>query len=174
MQTQQITGVDTHINQVQFTMTKQQEPGKKKEEALREKYMELQMIFQHMKQVKEQYQQAEQQLSELNTVQESLRQLKETKNGTELLVPLSGGLFAKAALLDSAKVIVNVGASVSVEKTIDDTITLIGSQVNDIAEIHEKLHHQLEFLQSKTSELEEGFKKLAEDHKNSGKNIGEE
>ena len=132
----------------------------KKEKMLREKYMQLQMLLQQMKKAREQQEIFDQQVTELESVKESLDELKTVKRGTEILTPISGGMFIKAELKDTEKVIVNVGASVSVEKTIDEAAMLIQEQITEIKKYREQLHQQIHVVQEQTELLEKEFKRI--------------
>ena len=95
---------------------------------------------------------------------ESMEGLKQSK---EVLVPLGGGVFVRAVVEDRDKVIVNVGADVFVEKSIDETIedlkgsseelnraeSRIKEQIAKTLAVVEKLQKELE---SKVSVMEKG------------------
>jgi len=85
---------------------------------LNEKYLEMQILDQQLKQVNQQLLNLDNQTLELQRIEENLGDLKETKNGTELLVALGGGIFSRAELKDNKTVLMNVGANVVIEKDI--------------------------------------------------------
>ena len=90
-------------------------------EELQEKYIELQMIEQQMKQIQKQAQLVDSQMNELAVAHQALDDIKKTKPGTKILVPISNGIFAKAEIKDNEDLIVNVGANVIVNKDFEST-----------------------------------------------------
>src|SRR3989338_2449099 len=89
---------------------------KDKQKEMQEKYIELQLLDQQIKQMQKQIQLVEQQVMELSSVKQSLDEIKNIEKGTEVLAPLSSGIFAKAEIKDIDKLLVNVGADVVIEK----------------------------------------------------------
>ena len=57
--------------------------------------------------------------TELKSTITALDALKENKSGTEILVPLGSNSFIRAELKDTEKVLIGVGANISLEKTTD-------------------------------------------------------
>ncbi len=89
-------------------------PDKKQ---IQEKYMQMQLIEQQMQQIQKQLQLLENQLQELNLTLQALDDLKNTKPGTDILVPIASGIFFKAELKDNEELALNVGADTVVKKS---------------------------------------------------------
>ena len=53
--------------------------------------------------------------------EQALDDLKTTKTGTEILVPMASGIFIKAELKDNKELAINVGADTVVKKNIEET-----------------------------------------------------
>ena len=83
------------------------------------------------------------------------------KQGTEILVPLSSGIYTKAEIKDSKNVIVNVGSNVTTVKDIDSTKKLIEAQIEDVKNLHERLVNELQNNTSKAVILEEQINNIA-------------
>nr|MBT4247406.1 prefoldin subunit alpha [Candidatus Woesearchaeota archaeon] len=66
-----------------------------------------------------------QQSEELEISKNALVELTKTETGTEILAPLSNGIFIKSNLVDNKKVIVNVGSNTTVERTIPEAVALL-------------------------------------------------
>src|SRR3989344_2299124 len=96
---------------------------------IQQKYLELQIANQQIKQLRQHIQQFEEQLSELLLLDQGIDSLSETKIGTEMLVPLSSGIFVKVELKDNKILAVNVGSGTVVKKSISDTKGLIKKQI---------------------------------------------
>ena len=131
------------------------------EKKLQEKYMEMKMLEEQMKEIHKQAQVVEQQLVELTTTTQSLEDFKKTNKGDEILVPISSGIFAKTGLKDNKEFLVNVGADTIVKKDIDSTKKLIEKQAEEMRELHAKVNMQMQRLALHASSIEKELKELA-------------
>ncbi|HLD39683.1 MAG TPA: prefoldin subunit alpha [Candidatus Nanoarchaeia archaeon] len=99
-----------------------------------DRYRQLQMIQQQAEQIAEYVQKLQMQLQEIDNSLEALQELKNTAINTEILAPVANGIFLKASLQDNQKLVVNVGAEVTVEKTIPEVINLLQEQKEKITQ----------------------------------------
>jgi prefoldin alpha subunit len=120
-----------------------------------EKYMELQILEQQMKQLQQNLQTIEQQVTEIALIKKSLDDFSELNEKTEALVPLANGIFAKAEIKNNKELLVNVGSDVVVSKTIPETKELLENQGNEIEKIRnqlmedfENVYSRIEYIQS--------------------------
>lgn len=132
---------------------------------MQKKYLELQLIDHQIKQIQKQIEMIESQLVELESVSQSLDEMGTVEPGTEILVPISGGVFVKAELKDNKELIVNVGAGTSVTKTIPETLKMIAVQTNEIVKAREELLVQLQIIVSKARKIQEELEKMQEEGK---------
>lgn len=124
-----------------------EEAGDKKELGqLQQHYLKLQMIDQQMRQIQESLIQLDRQLAELEYIEQSLDELRNVKNNSEILVPISSGIFAKAELKNNNELIVNIGGSVTAEKDVDATKRMISDQMSEAAKLGRELEIQLKNL----------------------------
>lgn len=121
---------------------------------LQQKYMEVHMLTQQIKQIQNQLQTIDSQLEELDNTVENVENLKDTKEGTELFVSISPGIFAKAKIADTKNLLLNVGAGTGIEKSIPDTVALIRDQIKEISGYRQRMVHQLELMTTRSAELE--------------------
>jgi len=135
-----------------------QEALKKK---LEERYMALKMIDQQFKQTQKQIQLIEQQAGELDSTKEALDDLKNVKEGTEILVPIANGVFAKATINSPNKLIVNVGAGASVTKGLDDIKKIVESQADELHKLGEELSEQMQMLAAQAQAIETEMESLS-------------
>ena len=135
---------------------------KNAEQEMQRKYMEYQILQQHAKQFQEQLEKFETQLVELHNVKQHLDDLNAAKKGTELLVPLTNGIFVKASLQETDNLIVNVGSSVAVKKTISETKQLLQNQIVEIESYKAKLLENLTMLMSQAQRIEKELSVFAE------------
>jgi len=104
------------------------------EKKVEEKYVQLQMLQQQVEQITEYLERLQTQQKELDNSIEALAELQKTRINTEILAPLANGIFLKAELKDNQNLVVNVGAEVTVEKTIPEVISLLQEQKEKISE----------------------------------------
>ncbi len=82
-------------------------------------------------------------ISELRLAQGSLRDLKGIESGNPLLVPVGGGVFMDAQLGDISKVVVGVGAGVSVEMEYEEAVEDIGERLQEMEQAQGSVQQQL-------------------------------
>jgi prefoldin alpha subunit len=100
-----------------------------------EKYFELQMLDQQMKQLQQHAQQVDEKIQELQQLIEHLHSLEHVKDDTEILAPISAGIFAKANIQNTKKLLVNVGTGINVEKDIPSIIEIIKDQIKQMENV---------------------------------------
>jgi prefoldin alpha subunit len=108
-------------------------------EELQKLYLEYKTLEQQTSQIEQQLQTVEQQLQEAENIKGSLDDLKEVKQGSELLVPVSSGIFMKAKISSKDKVIVNVGSDVLVGKGLDGAKQLMDKQKKEIENVRDSM-----------------------------------
>ena len=124
------------------------------------KYIEIQILEQQIKQIQKNLEILNQQIFELNMISNSLTEIKKTKIGQELLIPLGSGIFIKTELKDNNEILTNVGSDVVVSKTNAETKTFIKSQTEFVTEIITKIEQELHLSISKYEELKEDLQEL--------------
>jgi len=125
------------------------------------KYMELQMLDQQIKQIQKNSELIENQIEELHLVIQALDDLSKAEVGSDVLVPLSGGVFVKAKLEDNKNLLINVGAGVSAKKTIPETKELIEKQIKEIEKAKIELVGELQNFAKKAQTIQEELQKAA-------------
>jgi len=131
-----------------------------KEKQAQEMYMEYQVLDQRIKQLQKQLELIMQQIMEANSTSRSLEDFKGIKEGTEILVPLTSGIFARASLKDSSELLVNVGAGTVVAKDISSAKKLISGQVEEMQKVQQKMSDDLEKMMEKAGQLETELQKI--------------
>ncbi len=84
------------------------------------KLMELEMLKQQMGQLERQGQEANAKLMDVSAALQSLEDLGKADDKTEAFVPIGSGIFTKATLDGSGKVVVNVGSNIALEKPVSE------------------------------------------------------
>ena len=72
-----------------------------KKEKTTQGYMQLQMITDQLNQLHEQFRMVDNQLAELENIKNSVDELQDIKTGSEMLAPISNGIFVKSKLQDN-------------------------------------------------------------------------
>jgi|TARA_Y100000310_G_scaffold130175_1_gene129361 prefoldin alpha subunit len=132
-----------------------------KEENLQKLYLEFQMLDQQIKQLEKQSAALNNQLMELMVTNQSMDDMKKTDKKTEILVPLSHGIYTKAELKYNKSFIVNVGANTALVKDVDSTKKMIEDQITKIKKLQENLVNQLQNQTMKAASLEQEINKIA-------------
>lgn len=131
------------------------------EEKIQKLYIEFQMLSNTIKQLEKQSTLLENQLIELISTNQSLEDMKKVKPGTEILAPLSSGIYVKAQLKDGNNFIVNVGSSVALNKDIVSTKKIIEEQILEIRKMQENFAGELQGNADKAASIEKEMKKIA-------------
>ena len=115
---------------------------------------QMQEMKQNLQQMQQQLQLLEHQLLELDQVKDTIVEMKKSEKGQEILVPLGAGVFTKATVKDNEKIIMNVGSSVAVDKTLSEAEELVLKQIEELQKIQEQMNkefagvsQQMQFLQ---------------------------
>ncbi|MBU4242512.1 MAG: prefoldin subunit alpha [Nanoarchaeota archaeon] len=104
-------------------------------EDLQQKYLEYQQLTNQLNYGQQQILQLEKQYMELDTLNNALEDVKNTKEGTEIIASLGSGLYIKTSLKSNSKIIMHVGANTNVTKTPDDAKKVIEDQMEQLKKI---------------------------------------
>ena len=127
------------------------------EEESQRKYLEYQFLMQHTQQLGQQIQQIRSHLTELESLNENISEMGNTKENDEILIPLGSGIFTKGKLSKDKNVIMNVGSDVLVTKSIPDAKKLIEEQADELKKFVVDLENQLSLLTSNMRIMEENI-----------------
>ena len=124
-----------------------------KEENQQQKYLQLQMLQQQIEQISQNAELMNQQLTEIEDSQEALKQLQETPEGNEILTPIANGIFIEAAIKNTEKLTINVGADVAIEKTAPEVITMLDGHKEELRKNLVEINTVLESLSEQATEI---------------------
>ena len=88
-------------------------------------------------------------LSEMLIASSTLEGIKNTPKGTEALIPVGAGSFIRVELADSEKIVMGVGAGVSLEKSVNDSIESLKNRQDDLEKLRTSLQQQLSQIASR-------------------------
>lgn len=134
-----------------------------KEKTPQKLYIQLQILEQNIKQLQQQITYLNAQIIDMLSTKQGIEDLKSVEAGTDILVQINSGVYAKAKLSDNKTLIVNVGSNTSVEKDISETKKLIEKQIDEMKKLHEQSIQELQQLTSHSARIENELKSLTED-----------
>ena len=134
-----------------------------KEQKAKEMYMEYQALDQRIKQLQKQLELITQQIMEATSTSQSIEEFRNAKAGSEIFVPLTSGIFAKATLKDTSELLVNVGAGTVVAKDISSAKKLIVSQIDEMQKVQKRMADELEKMMGHAGQLEMQLQKMVSD-----------
>jgi prefoldin alpha subunit len=123
-------------------------------EQLQHKYMEFQMLQQQLQQVAQQMHALDSQANEMDLVEQALEDFSKSKEESEAFVTLTPGLFVKAKITNTEKVLLNVGSGAVVEKTIPAAKEVIKEQGTELRKLKEELNEQMAKLNEHAEKLQ--------------------
>jgi prefoldin alpha subunit len=114
-----------------------------KENQLRQLVTEMRMMEGTVNTLQQRLQVVLASVSELRLAKQSLGDLKDIESGSNLLVPVGGAAFIKASLGDIDKVVVGIGADVSLEMEYDDAIKDVDERLQEMEKAQNSIEQQL-------------------------------
>lgn len=130
------------------------------EQQTQEKYLELQYMQEELQNLRSQFQVYDQQSQEIVIIVKALEDLKTSKVGSEVFVPIASGIYSKAKLTDNNTLLVNIGSKVVVEKTPDETIKLLLEQQKKLIEIKQKMNASIQAITHQAMHVQEDLNTL--------------
>jgi len=114
-----------------------------KENQLRQLVTEMRMMEGTVNTLQQRLQVVLASVSELRLAKQSLGDLKDIKSGSNLLVPVGGAAFINANLGDVDKVVVGIGADVSLEMEYDDAVKDVDERLQEMEKAQTSIEQQL-------------------------------
>ena len=121
------------------------------------------MFEQQIQQLQQQLQAIEQTITEMNSLNFGLDDLKGSK-GKEILAPIGRGVFTKTKL-DSEKLIVDIGGKNFVEKSISETKEIIKEQIGKLENAKKEIENSTEEINKELTKLMLEVQKGEKEHK---------
>ena len=102
------------------------------EEELRKLSVELRLLEQTAETLQQRISMMNAAIADLTYANMTLDGIKEEKDGAELLVPIGSSSYIKVKLANVDKVIVGMGAGVSIEKTLPEAKTIVNERLTEL------------------------------------------
>jgi prefoldin alpha subunit len=104
----------------------------KEEEELRRLSVEMRFLEQTAETLQQRISMVNAAMTDLSYANMAMEDLEKEKENAELLVPIGGSSYIKAKLTSHEKVIVGMGANVSIEKTLPEAKVLIKERLEEL------------------------------------------
>jgi prefoldin alpha subunit len=100
-------------------------------------------------------------LADLRVAQESLKALGETEEGSPILIPMGGGTLVNAQLGDTSKVIIDIGAEVSIDMPLENAQNNVAGRLEDVEKTSSSVEQQLQQILAQMEVHREGINRLS-------------
>ena len=104
----------------------------KTDEELRKLSLEMRYLEQTAETLQQRISMVNAAISDLTYANLALDGIEKEKENAELLVPIGGGAYVKVKLEDTNKIIVGMGAGVSIEKTLPEAKTTLKERLDEL------------------------------------------
>lgn len=124
----------------------------KEEEELRRLSAELRYFEQTADAMQQRLNMMNAAMTDLTYANMTLEELAQEKEGAELLIPIGGSGYIKAKLAGTDKIIVGLGAGVSVEKTLPEAKTIVKERLDEMEKTQASAQQQLSQVAERISQ----------------------
>ncbi len=139
----------------------------KSEEELRKLTVELRFLEQTAETIQSRLNMINAVITDLTYSSMTLEDLEKEEENAELLVPVGGSSYVKARLGNTDKLIVGIGAGVSVEKTLPETREVVKKRLEDLdkakmslqqqfSQVVDRINEDRAKLEAQVAEMREG------------------
>jgi prefoldin alpha subunit len=132
----------------------------KNEEEIRKLSVELRLLEQTAETLQSRIQMVNTVIADLTYSNMTLEGIEKEKENSELLVPIGGSSYIKAKLANTDKVIVGMGAGVSVEKTLPEAKEIVKKRLDDLGKSRLSLQQQFTEVAEKINTDRQRFERL--------------
>ncbi len=133
----------------------------KVEEELRKLSVEMRILEQTAETLQSRINMVNAAITDLTYASKTLEGLEKEKEKSELLIPIGGSSYIRAKLENPDKVIVGMGAGVSVEKTMQEAKEILKKRMDDLEKARASLQQQFSQVATRMNQDKERFDVLA-------------
>jgi prefoldin alpha subunit len=132
----------------------------KSEQELRKLIVEMRILEQTADTIQARLNMVNAVLTDLSLATMALETLEKEKADTELLVPVGGNSYVQAKLGSTDRIIVGIGAGVSIERTLPEAKEIIKKRLEDVDKNRITLQQQFNQVAQKMNEDRETYEAL--------------
>lgn len=122
------------------------------EEELRKAITELRSFESLMEELRSRYQIIIASINDLQVSKSALEDISKAGEGVELFIDIGGGIYGKAVLKDTNRLLVNAGSGILIERSLEDAFKLVEKRLNDLNNARGSVESQISTLQAKIEE----------------------
>jgi prefoldin alpha subunit len=90
----------------------------------------------------------------------TIEKINETKKGTEILVPIGGGVFTYASAKETSKLLTDIGAGIIIEKNPEETLKIIDKRIENLQQTQETISKMSQQIQNEINKISEKAQKM--------------
>jgi prefoldin alpha subunit len=139
----------------------------KDEEEVRKLSMQLRYFEQTAENLQQRLSMLNAALTDLSYANMTLESIEKEKENAEMLVPIGGSSYVSVKLADTNKVVIGLGAGVSIEKTVPEAKTIVKERLDELektriqaqqqlSQIAERINQDRQRMESLLSGIREG------------------
>jgi prefoldin alpha subunit len=137
------------------------------EEEVRKLSMQLRYFEQTAENLQQRLSMLNAALTDLSYANMTLESIEKEKENAEMLVPIGGSSYVSVKLADTNKVVIGLGAGVSIEKTVPEAKTIVKERLDELektriqaqqqlSQIAERINQDRQRMESLLSGIREG------------------
>ncbi|MCS7140446.1 MAG: prefoldin subunit alpha [Candidatus Nezhaarchaeota archaeon] len=101
-------------------------------------------------------------ITEMESTIQAIDELSKITEEVETFFMLGTNAYARGKIIDTKKILVNIGANVLVEKSLEDAKKFFESRIDSLRRVIAETQQQLASIASRLSKLEPELRKIAE------------
>jgi len=117
-----------------------------KQKAAQEKAMMYQIMQAQLQELSNQSDALEARMAELEAAENTLKEVNDSKEGSEMLLPLGGGCYGHGTLSKKEKFMVEIGAGFTAERTLSEAMNIIKNKKIEVEDVGKKLKTEIEHI----------------------------
>ncbi|MCX8194349.1 MAG: prefoldin subunit alpha [Candidatus Pacearchaeota archaeon] len=131
-------------------------------EELQKKALQITALDSRLQELKQHLELLEKQINELQATLMALDEIKKTELESEMLAPISPGVFVKASFKENKDIIINIGAKIFCKKNVEEAKKFIQQKLDKSLDVYNKIAIETNFIIENLASLEKEFRKLQE------------
>lgn len=131
-----------------------------KDEELNRYMVQIEQYKEQMNQLEMQFQYLNAAFADYNRAKITLENLTKADAGSEVLLPIGGGVFIGATAKDTSTVLMDIGGDLVTEKTPEEAIKKIDKRLENLEKTQVKMNEMMERLQNEATEVSAKAQKI--------------
>ena len=144
------------------------EMADEKQKEVQEKVLVYQILQNQLEEFTNQSAVLETRLGELEITENALNEIKNTKEESETMFHIGSGCYGHGKLLDKDRFMIEIGADIMADKTLQEASLIIESRKKDIENVHAKLQQEMEKIANSMNYLVAELQKLSKGREDKG------